>query len=100
MVGRWSCNHFLGIFLMLFEDLAFCFKIGLSHLSQIADFYVGIFNVGKIYVHFILLEPSIFDPLDDMILVLNLKNLHLVEELHDLDLDVKNVVEEFVCLNQ
>lgn len=84
---------------MFLEDLAFCFKICLSHFSQIADFYVRIFNVGEIDVQFILLKPSIFDPLDHMIFVLNLKDLHLVEELHNLDLDVEDVVEDFVSLN-
>lgn len=37
---------------------------------------------------------------DDPIFIFDLKDFHLVEEFHYFDLNLKNMVEEFVCLNQ
>lgn len=81
---------------MFFEDLPLCLQVGLSHLRDIADFYVSVFEIGKEEQAGRSLHVLALQSLANFELLLCLNYFHLVEQLCDFGLAAIDAIEELI----
>ena len=81
---------------MFFEDLPLCLEVGLSHLRDIADFYVSVFEIGKEEQARRSLHVLALQSLANFELLLCLNYFHLVEQFCDFGLAAIDAIEELI----
>jgi len=81
---------------MFFEDLPLCLQVGLSHLRDIADFYVCVFEIGKEEQAGSSFNLLALQSLANLELLLCLNYFHLVEQLCNFGLAAIDAIEELI----